>query len=114
MTPTILYGAASGNPVDPNADPSGSGSLPGIGNTSAAPTTRQAAAAAPAAGGAGAGGAGATAAATAGDTDWSDIYGSSNYPLSEMFTTVGRERNVAADGTPQSQYQHGILAGSAG
>lgn len=49
-------------------------------------------------GGAGGGG-GAAAAAAAGDTNWDDIYSSSTIPLSELFTTVSMERNIAADGT---------------
>lgn len=99
MTPTILHGNAAGTAVNTDANSSGTGSLPGIGSTGAGPITRQAAAPA-AAGGSPAGGAGgATGTSTTADTDWTDIYSGSNIPLSEMFTTVGRERNVAADGT---------------
>ena len=102
ITPTILFNSASGSAIDPNADPSTTGSLPGIGKTTTRAATRQAPAggsAAASGGTAGAGAAGGAAAATVGDTDWTDIYNNTNVPLSELFTTAGRERNVAADGT---------------
>lgn len=122
VTPTILFGTPSGQPVDAAALASQSsasalGSARGALSTSGRNTpTRQAVTtkpggtgaatggtAAPGAGttGTGTGGAGGTAAAAAGDTDWSDIYNASTIPLAEMFTTLAWERNVAADGSPR-------------
>ncbi len=96
VTPTILFGSPSGSPV--NTDVTMGGTPPGFSNGSTRSVTRQAPAGAGGAGGAGAGGS-AAAGGAGGDTDWTDIYSNSSVPLSEMFTTIGRERNVAADGT---------------
>ena len=111
VTPSMLFSSASGGAIDADAKGASSSALPGI--TRSAPRTRQAQTARPggaaggaapsgsvAGGGAAGGGAGTpAAAAAAGDTDWTDIYSGSNLPLSELFGTGGRERNVAADGT---------------
>ena len=74
-------GGTGGPPISstPGGGAGGSGSAPGGGGT----------------GGTGAGG----AAAPVGDTDWTDIYNASTIPLSEMFTTLSWERNVATDGS---------------
>ena len=101
MTPTILFNSAAGTAIDPDSIGSSSTTaLPGIGAAPTRGVTRQAAGGAGGAGGGagGAGGGGAAAGAAAGE-DWTDIYSNSNIPLSELFTIVGRERNVAADGT---------------
>ncbi len=101
MTPSILFSSPSGSAIDPDADSSTSGTLPGLGNISAPSRTRQAPGSGGGTGTAGgaAGGGTSTGTAAVGETDWTDIYSSSNIPLSDLFTTVGRERNVAADGT---------------
>lgn len=130
MTPTILYGSPYGNGIDPNtAESNAQQTAAQQGNTTAtAPsatsraagarsgitrqaTTRPGGATGGATGGAGAGtGAGGTGngggtitggTAQAGDTNWDDIYSVSTMPLSEMFTTLSAERNIASDGTPR-------------
>jgi DNA uptake protein ComE-like DNA-binding protein len=103
VTPGLLYGTPEGNVIsaaDAEADAQnaansttvgGSSSTPSSGGGGGGATSRQATT--------GTTGTTATAAATTGDTNWDDIYSQSTMPLSEMFTTMSMERNIAADGT---------------
>ncbi len=130
MTPTLLYGNASGSPIsalDAEADAangvtsttasSSSGSSVtstgsrGVGISRLAKVSRQGAAGTGAKTGTSAGtgttGTGATGTgtngtgATAAAEDFSDIYTDSKVVLAQLFTTVSRERNVSTDGNPR-------------
>ncbi len=119
MSPSILFGNAAGASVASNsegADTGGKSSGSGISSATSA-NSRQAGGSSGTPGGGATGGGGASgangpgnangagqnSAATpaVGDTDWTDIYSDSKLPLSELFTTTVRERNLAADGSPR-------------
>lgn len=90
MTPSILYGSVSGNPI--TADALNAANTPSItGSTTTAPDTGTTT---------GANGT-TTVGAQPGDTNWDDVMSSSATPLYDLLTTISRERNVAADGTPR-------------
>ena len=78
-------GASGGPPI--SSRPGGTGGATGGGGGG------------PAGGSAGTGSGTGGAAAPVGDTDWTDIYNAGTSPLSEMFTTLSWERNVASDGS---------------
>ena len=121
MSPSILFGNAAGAPVASNfegSDSGGKSSGAGISRASSA-NTRQAGGASGTSGGgtqgggasagggtngggnSGGGGQNSAATPAVGDSDWTDIYSDSKLPLSELFTTTVRERNLAADGSPR-------------
>ena len=115
MTPEILFGNGAGSPVASNAsDNGGNGGSNASSVSSSKGLTRQVGGGGassgngtppppPTGGTSGGSPAGATGqtdgADTMGDTDWDDTFSSSKMPLSELFTTVARERNLAADGS---------------
>ncbi len=104
MTPSLLYGTVAGTPVAPDSNliltgnssaGSGSGSSSGS-STSPGGLTRQASL------GTAQTGAASGQAATAGSPGpFEDTFTSSQIPLADILTTVAKERNVAADGTPR-------------
>ncbi len=101
MTPTILYGTIAGSTAVTEVTQS-STSTPGRGVSRA--LSRQTGAKAGGTAGAGASGgagAGSGAASTASESDFSSIYSTSTLPMSELFTTISRERQIAANGTPR-------------
>lgn len=108
MTPSILYGTASGTPAAAgqtllNTSNSTMSSTPENSTPSRAARSRQAPNGSASGGVVAQGGGGAAGSlgntSTSTPEDFSDIYANSTLPLAQLFTTLSRELNVASDGT---------------